>query len=82
MADKIKAIIRKRDGVIFEGDVYAVSSINEIGPFDILFNHANFIAKIKDKVTIHSDKNTKKDFVIDNGIISVKENLVEVFLGI
>lgn len=82
MMDKIKAIIRKRDGIVFEGDVYAVSSINEIGPFDILFNHANFIAKIKDKVTIHSNKNTKKDFVIDNGIISVKENLVEVFLGI
>lgn len=82
MMDKIKAIIRKRDGIVFEGDVYAVSSTNEIGPFDILFNHANFIAKIKDKVTIHNDKNTKKDFVIENGIISAKENLVEVFLGI
>lgn len=68
--------------MVFEGEAYAVSSTNDIGPFDILFNHANFVAKIRDKITIHHDKNTKKVFDITTGIISAKENFVEVFLGI
>lgn len=58
--DKIKLKIRKREGVVFDGDVFAVSSTNDIGPFDILFNHSNFVAKIRDKITIHQDKNSKK----------------------
>lgn len=82
MVDKINVIIRKRGGVIFEGLAYAVSSTNEIGPFDILFNHSNFVAKIRDKIIIHLDKMTKKEFIIDSGIISAKENFVEVFVGI
>ncbi|HCR35418.1 hypothetical protein A2130_03155 [Candidatus Woesebacteria bacterium GWC2_33_12] len=78
----IQVVIRKRDSEVFKGGAYAISSINEIGPFDILFNHANFVAKVKEKITIHLDKNAKKEFVIEEGIISAKENLVEVFLGI
>lgn len=82
MENKIKLIVRRRDGVEFEGEVYAVSAINDIGPFDILSNHANFVANIKDKITIHKDKNNKKEIQITTGIISAKENLVEIFLGI
>lgn len=79
---KIQLKIRKREGIEFEGEVYAVSSTNDIGPFDILFNHANFVAEIRDKITIHHDKTSKKEMEITTGIISVKENLVEIFLGI
>lgn len=82
MTDLISLKVRKRNGMEFEGDVYAVSGINEIGPFDILFNHANFVAKIKDKIIIHKDKNNIKEIEITNGIIYAKENLVEIFLGI
>lgn len=80
--NKIQVKVRKREGMVFEGEAYAVSSTNEIGPFDILFNHANFVAKIKDKLTIHQTETSKKDIDITTGIISAKENLVEIFLGI
>ena len=82
MLDKIKLAVRKRDGIVFEGEVYAVSGINDIGPFDILFDHANFVANIKEKITIHKDKNNKKEIQITTGIMSAKENLVEIFLGV
>lgn len=82
MDQKISVKIRKREGMLFEGDVYAISSINDIGPFDILFNHANFVANIKDIITVHHDRNTKNEYIISNGIISAKENMVDVFLGI
>jgi len=80
--DLLDVVIRERGREVFKGKAYAVSGTNEIGPFDILFNHANFVAKVREKITIHSDKNSKKDFIIEEGIIHVKENLVEVFLGI
>jgi F0F1-type ATP synthase epsilon subunit len=80
--DTLEAIVRKRDGVIFQGNVFALSSINEIGPFDILADHANFVCTIKESLTIHQTKDKKEEIKIDTGILSVKENKVEVFIGI
>jgi len=82
--DFIDLIIRKRDGVVFEGKVYAVSSTNEIGPFDVLPLHANFVCTIKDYLTVHIDealKNEKK-FPLETGVMRVKENKVEIYMGI
>lgn len=75
-------IIRDRKGVTFEGEVFAISSINEIGPFDVLHNHANFICTIKDSLTIHKTRDKKEEIKIDNGILRAKENRVEVYIGI
>lgn len=82
MTDKFKLVIRKSEGIEYEGDVYAVSSTNTIGNFDVLFNHSNFVAEIKDLITIRTEPNTKKDMIITTGILSAKENIVEIFLGI
>lgn len=79
---KLKVIVRERASLFFEGECMAVSSINDIGPFDILVDHANFIAIIKEKLTLHFSKDSRKDFDITGGIIRVKENIVEVYLGI
>lgn len=70
------------DGVVFRGNVFALSSINEIGPFDILADHANFVCTIKESITIHRTKDKNEEIKIDTGILSVKENKVEVFIGV
>lgn len=80
--DKLSVIVRKREGKVFEGNVFAVSSTNEIGPFDVLPDHANFICTIRDKVTIHKTESQKEEMSIDTGILRVKENKVEVYIGI
>lgn len=80
--NQLSVIIRKRDGVLYEGQCYAVSSTNEIGPFDVLANHANFVCTIKDKIIIHITPKNKKDFQIETGVLRVKENKLEVYLGI
>ena len=36
------------ESILFEGKVKALSSVNEMGPFDILPLHINFISVIKD----------------------------------
>lgn len=85
MADTdIQLVVRKRGGggVVFEGNVFAVSSINKIGPFDILAKHANFVTEIQEKLVIHKDKKNIKEIILDSGLLSARSNLVEVFLGI
>lgn len=80
--ENIKVTVRGRSELIFDGEVYALSSVNEIGPFDILPEHANFVCTIEKSLTIHHTKNKKQEMKIDSGILRVKENIVEVFLGI
>ncbi len=79
---KIKVVVRERSSLFFEGECMAVSSINKVGLFDILADHANFISIIESKLTLHFSKDSKKEFDITSGIIRAKENNVEVYLGI
>lgn len=78
----LKVVVRKREGVEFEGEVYAISSINEIGTFDVLLDHANFVTKIKEKIVIHHNLSKREEILISTGILHAKENLIEIFLGI
>lgn len=78
----LNVTIRKRDGVVYEGQVYAVSSLNDVGPFDVLASHSNFVSNIKEMITIHVTETEKKEFQVVSGILSARSNLVEVFLGI
>lgn len=41
---------------IFEGDVESVSSINSMGPFDILPEHANFITIVENQPIVIRDR--------------------------
>lgn len=79
---RIKVILRDKQGKKIEKDLVAISSFNEIGQFDILFNHANFVSKIEKKIIFHHSFSKKEEMEIEDGIISAKENSVEIFIGI
>lgn len=78
--ETIKLIIRGREGTVFEGEVYAVSSINGKGPFDILPHHAEFISLIERQVTVHHSDGHQQVFKIDSGVIEVDENQIKIYL--
>ena len=80
--DQIDVVVRRREGLVFTGRVFAVSSVNKIGNFDVLPNHANFICTIQNLLTIHHTKEKKQEFKIDSGVLRAKGNLVEVYVGI
>ena len=80
--DAIDVVVRKREGLVYTGHVFAVTSINKIGVFDILPGHANFICTISDYLTIHTTREKSQEIKIDSGILRAKGNLVEVYLGI
>lgn len=75
---KIKIISPKQ--VIFEGIVSSVSSINSLGKFDILSEHANFITLVKNSpIIIRTADNQIKSFIFPLAIIYTQDNLVKVY---
>lgn len=82
MQNKFHLIIRSREGVVYNGEVTALTSKNEAGKFDILAEHANFISLINSLLEVHDLEGKVKELKIDNGLLRVKGNTVEVYLGI
>jgi F0F1-type ATP synthase epsilon subunit len=78
----IKVVIRQSEKVVLEEEVFAVSSTNEKGPFDILPEHANFICLCKEYITLHKLNGEKQQISISSGLLRVFQNNVKVYLGI
>lgn len=75
--------IQSPDRLHYEGEVEAISAVNEKGLFDILPLHENFISLVKERVVIHKKiKKETEELKIDTGVIKVQENKVYVLLGL
>lgn len=74
--------IRDRVRLVLEEEVEAITSNNSKGTFDILPQHANFITTIKDFVILHKKQNEKQHIKVERGILKVRENKVQIYLGI
>ena len=81
MTPTIHVIIKNKESIIYDGQVTAVSSFNDVGLFDVLPLHENFISLVKDKIIIH-DNSGQKEFKINNGLLKVKDNKVDIYLGL
>lgn len=82
VSNTIHVTIHDLNKTTYEGDATAVSSINEMGPFDILAQHENFISIIKTFVRVHQLDGKKVDFKIDSGVLKNHENQISIFLGV
>ena len=78
----LTARVRNRQGLVFEGQVKAVSSINKKGVFDVLPHHANFVCTIQKYLTLHRSDGQVVDIKVESGIMEVHRDQVLVFLGI
>lgn len=81
MTPTIHVTIRNKESVIYDGQVTAVSSINDVGLFDILPFHENFISLVKEKIIVH-ESTGQKEFKINNGLLKVKDDKVNIYLGL
>ncbi len=80
--EPLDVLIRSKNKIYYKGKASSISSVNDDGPFDVLSAHTNFISLVKDFVIIDFDKDTRKDFKIDRGVLKVSANKVEGFIGI
>jgi F0F1-type ATP synthase epsilon subunit len=78
----IHVTVHKKDGIVFEGNATSISSTNEKGVFDILPMHTNFVAIINTTLTIRVKDTIPTVMSIPRGIIHVKANVVEIFVGV
>ncbi|MEK7155181.1 MAG: hypothetical protein AAB697_03585 [Patescibacteria group bacterium] len=82
MPNLLTVIVRDRKGIVWQGEATVVSSINSVGPFDVLQNHANFISIIKTRLLVTKIDKTKQEFNVDSGVMQVRENNVMIYLGV
>lgn len=84
MAEEIilKVKIWDTSDIVFEGESDRVSSFNEIGRFDVLKMHANFISIIHHSITLYRHGKVIKEFDIGQAVLKVKHDQVHIFLGI
>lgn len=71
-----------RGGIIYEGKVKSITSHNEMGVFDVLAQHANFISLISKGLVIRDTNNIAKEIKFDNALIKVVTNDVEIYVGV
>jgi F0F1-type ATP synthase epsilon subunit len=78
----LKVKIRDMQNVVFEGHVDRVSSFNEVGRFDVLPLHANFISIIRKELALYRNNQKIQEFKIEQAVMKVKNDNINIFLGI
>lgn len=69
--------------VYFEGRAFSISASNEVGPFDILPHHHNFICMlVPGNVTVSPVEGEKKVIKVTRALMHVKADRVVVFLDV
>lgn len=81
----LNVIARAPFTVYYEGPAHSVSALNRVGPFDILPDHADFFSMLLPcEITIVIDDKDKEPitFAVQNGIVTVRDNTVMLFVDI
>ena len=78
----ISVTVRGRTGIVWEGEVKALSSQNKVGKFDILPMHTNFVSTVSKKLRLHKVDGKIEEINVESGLVHVFQNKVIVFLGI
>lgn len=80
--EKLKVIAREPFSIYFEGFADAFSAENKVGQFDILPGHADFFSILESGDILIDTQPEQIKINIKNGIITVHENEVMLFLNI
>jgi F0F1-type ATP synthase epsilon subunit len=78
--EKIKVFVTSREERIFDGTCDSVTSLNEVGEFDILSQHANFTTLIKKYIIINKNQENEQKINIDKGVLTTSDNAVQIYV--
>lgn len=82
MRKPIKVKVRDSEGILFEGEIDRITSFNEAGRFDIYPMHANFISIINQQLVLYNHNEKVKELTVEQAILKVKQDIVQIYLGI
>ena len=80
--DELSVKVESPASVIWEGKASAVSSVNSVGPFDILPDHANMITLVEGVPIQVVTGGQERAFTSSRAVISVHENTVSIYADI
>jgi len=78
----LKVIARAPFKVYYEGNAESITATNKVGQFDILPDHAEFFSILEAGEVIIETATEPVSFQISNGIITVRDNEVLLFVNI
>jgi len=78
---KLHVIARAPFNLYYDGPAEAVTATNKVGKFDILPEHADFFSILKPGEVIIETTSDPINFHIANGIITVRDNEVLLFVN-
>jgi F0F1-type ATP synthase epsilon subunit len=78
---QLNVVARAPFNVYYEGTADSVSATNKVGPFDVLSGHADFFSILSPgEITIDTGSHPVS-FTVNNGIITVRDNEVLLFVN-
>lgn len=80
--EKLSVIARAPFNLYYEGEAEAVTATNKVGRFDILPEHADFFSILSPGEVIIETATDPVVFNISNGIVTVRDNEVMLFVNI
>jgi len=80
--EKLNVVARAPFNIYYEGLAEAVTATNKVGQFDILPGHADFFSILSPGEIVIETATNPVDFSISNGIITVRNNEVMLFVNI
>jgi F0F1-type ATP synthase epsilon subunit len=68
--------------IYFEGEAYSISAVNEVGPFDVLPRHHNFLCMLVPCTLSIQTPKGHQTVKISRALMHVKANRVVVFVDV
>lgn len=78
--DQLAVQIIDHTGILFANQCVSISSTNDVGPFDVLASHCNFICMVQSKLTLQIDKGSTYAIEAVRGILHCTNNRVDIYL--
>lgn len=80
--NKLTVIARGPFHVYYEGPAASVTATNKVGPFDILPKHADFFSILDPGDIVIETGSDPVTFLANNGIVTVRDDEVMLFVNI
>ncbi len=81
-SQRIQVKIFSPGQVYYQGEAVSLSAQNKVGPFDILYNHANFFSLLTGGDVKVDTGFQQLTFAIRRGIIKASNNQVTLFVDV
>ena len=79
---KLHVKVLSPSGPLYDAAAVSVTAENEVGAFDVLYDHANFFSLLTPSNVVIDSGSSKITLSIEQGLIKVHNNSVTLFIGI